>query len=167
MQLSVGDTGTVDLPEVKARSEVRLSGIRCIHTHPSDENSEQQIEAVVKVMAELHAEDKPTLYVCSNKIDRLGERGCVSRLLHGREGIAISAQTGENMELLTARIESFFAERYVDMTLLIPYEKGALVTALHDLNGVRTTQYEETGTRVEAHIPMSAREQFLPYVCTE
>ena len=154
------------MPEVKARSEVRLSGIHCIHTHPSDENSEQQIEAVVKVLAELHAEDKPTLYVC-NKIDRLGERGCVSRLLHGREGIAISAQTGENMELLTARIESFFAERYVDMTLLIPYEKGALVTALHDLNGVRTTQYEETGTRVEAHIPMSAREQFLPYVCTE
>ncbi|MBR3458255.1 MAG: GTPase HflX, partial [Selenomonadaceae bacterium] len=33
--VSVGDTGTVDLPEFRARSEHRLSGIRCVHTHPS------------------------------------------------------------------------------------------------------------------------------------
>ena len=34
-EVSVGDSGTVDLPEVKTRSENRLSGVRCIHTHPS------------------------------------------------------------------------------------------------------------------------------------
>lgn len=34
VEVSVGDAGTVDLPEFKARSEQRLSGIRCIHTHP-------------------------------------------------------------------------------------------------------------------------------------
>ena len=34
-EVSVGDIGTVELPEFKARSEQRLSGIRCIHTHPS------------------------------------------------------------------------------------------------------------------------------------
>ncbi len=36
VQVSVGDTATVDLPEIKERtSALRLSGIRCIHTHPS------------------------------------------------------------------------------------------------------------------------------------
>ncbi|MBQ1614718.1 MAG: GTPase HflX, partial [Selenomonas sp.] len=37
VQVSLGDTATVDLPEFKqkTRSELRLSGIRCIHTHPS------------------------------------------------------------------------------------------------------------------------------------
>ncbi len=36
VQVSVGDTATVDLPQIKERtSELRLSGIRCIHTHPS------------------------------------------------------------------------------------------------------------------------------------
>ena len=34
IEISVGSTWTVDLPAVDARSEVRLSGVRCIHTHP-------------------------------------------------------------------------------------------------------------------------------------
>lgn len=35
VEISVGNTWTVDLPAVDTRSEVRLSGVRCIHTHPS------------------------------------------------------------------------------------------------------------------------------------
>ena len=35
IEISVGNTWTVDLPAVDARSDVRLSGVRCIHTHPS------------------------------------------------------------------------------------------------------------------------------------
>ena len=35
LQVSVGDTDTVDLPEFKSRrAEGKLTGIRCIHTHP-------------------------------------------------------------------------------------------------------------------------------------
>lgn len=37
IQVSVGDSGTVDLPELKSRTVNRLSGIRCIHTHPSSD----------------------------------------------------------------------------------------------------------------------------------
>ena len=40
VQVAIGDTGTVDLPEIKERtSELRLSGIRCIHTHPSGDTT--------------------------------------------------------------------------------------------------------------------------------
>ena len=37
LQVSLGDTGTVDLPEFQrqVRGDKRLSGIRCVHTHPS------------------------------------------------------------------------------------------------------------------------------------
>ena len=35
LAVSVGDTATVDLPEVRSRKTLRLSGVRCIHTHPS------------------------------------------------------------------------------------------------------------------------------------
>ena len=35
MAVSLGDSYTVDLPEVRGRrGQQRLSGIRCIHTHP-------------------------------------------------------------------------------------------------------------------------------------
>ena len=35
LAVSVGDNATVDLPEVKSRKTLRLSGVRCLHTHPS------------------------------------------------------------------------------------------------------------------------------------
>ena len=37
VSVSVGDTATVELPAFTARSEKRLSGIRCINTHPSSD----------------------------------------------------------------------------------------------------------------------------------
>ncbi|MBQ3854087.1 MAG: GTPase HflX, partial [Anaerovibrio sp.] len=37
IKVSVGDDATVELPEVKQRSNIRLSGVRCIHTHPSSD----------------------------------------------------------------------------------------------------------------------------------
>lgn len=39
LAVSVGDTATVDLPEVKSRTSLRLSGVRCIHTHPSGDTA--------------------------------------------------------------------------------------------------------------------------------
>ena len=39
VQVSVGDSATVDLPELQARNSQRLSGIRCIHTHPSGDTT--------------------------------------------------------------------------------------------------------------------------------
>ncbi len=38
VQVSVGDNSTVDLPEFKSKSSLRLSGVRCIHTHPSGDS---------------------------------------------------------------------------------------------------------------------------------
>ncbi len=37
LQVALGDAATVDLPQLKqkTRSDKRLSGIRCIHTHPT------------------------------------------------------------------------------------------------------------------------------------
>ena len=43
MQVAIGDTSTISLPEIKERtSSLRLSGIRCIHTHPSGDTTLSQ-----------------------------------------------------------------------------------------------------------------------------
>ena len=130
----------------------------------SDENVEQQIESVVHVLTELHAEDKPTLYVW-NKMDCLEEGTRTETFLHKRDGVCIAAEKGENLNGLIAHIEAFFRESYVTLTLLIPYADGAAIAALHALHAVRDTAYCEQGTRVCAHIPLSAREQFRAYEC--
>ena len=75
----------------------------------------------------------------------------------------ISARTGENLEALQRRMEGFFRESQVRMTLLIPYDEGAVVTRLHKLNAVVETAYEETGTKLEVRLPLSEKDHFVKY----
>ena len=142
----------------------------------SNENYEQQIESVVEVLKELDAVSKPTLYVF-NKADRLKASGTETderagegltpaqeaMMLHGREGICVSAQTGTNLDKLQQLIERFFSEQQVRMELLIPFAKGRLLTELHDLHAVRETDYTEAGTLVKVSLPASKRARFEPY----
>ena len=141
----------------------------------SNENYEQQIESVVEVLKELDAVNKPTLYVF-NKADRFavpdaapGQAGKgltpaqEAMMLHGREGICVSARTGANLLELQQLIEHFFMEQQVQMELLIPFAQGRLLTELHELHAVRETDYCETGTRVKVSLPASKRARFEPY----
>ncbi len=132
----------------------------------SNENLEAQIEAVVAVLKELEADGKPVLYVF-NKADQLDNPHIREQLLHGRDGVFISAMTGENLDGLQRRIEGFFQESQVRMTLLIPYDEGAAVTRLHKLNAVVETAYEETGTKVEVRLPLSEKDNFTKYELKE
>ncbi|WP_026766011.1 GTPase HflX [Selenomonas ruminantium] len=132
----------------------------------SNENLEAQIEAVVAVLKELEADGKPVLYVF-NKADQLANPHIREQLLHGRDGVFISAMTGENLDALQRRIEGFFQESQVRMTLLIPYDEGAAVTKLHKLNAVVETAYEETGTKVEVRLPLSEKDNFTKYELKE
>ena len=132
----------------------------------SNENLEAQIEAVVAVLKELEADGKPVLYVF-NKADQLANPHIREQLLHGRDGVFISAMTGENLDGLQRRIEGFFQESQVRMTLLIPYDEGAVVTRLHKLNAVVETAYEETGTKVEVRLPLSEKDNFSKYELKE
>ena len=132
----------------------------------SNENLEAQIEAVVAVLKELEADGKPVLYVF-NKADQLVNPHIREQLLHGRDGVFISAMTGENLDGLQRRIEGFFQESQVRMTLLIPYDEGAAVTKLHKLNAVVEAAYEETGTKVEVRLPLSEKDNFTKYELKE
>ena len=128
----------------------------------SNENFEQQIAAVVEVLKELDSEKKPTLYVF-NKADRLPDENIRRQMLHDREGICVSARSGENLEALQKKIEAFFQERHISLTLLIPYDKGNLITDLHSLNAVRSAEYMEQGTLVKVSLPVSEKDKYLAY----
>ena len=132
----------------------------------SGDNIEEQIEAVVAVLQELNAADKPVLFVF-NKADKLTNPHVREQLLHGRDGVFISAVTGENLDGLLRRVEGFFQESQVRMTLLIPYAEGNVVTRLHSLNAVMTTAYEENGTKIEVRLPLSEKENFSKYEIKE
>ena len=132
----------------------------------SGSHIEEQIEAVVAVLQELDAADKPVLFVF-NKADKLTNPHVREQLLHGRDGVFISAVTGENLDGLLRRIEGFFQESQVRMTLLVPYSDGSVVTRLHSLNAVLETAYEEAGTKLTVRLPLSEKDNFSMYEIKE
>ena len=134
----------------------------------SDANYELQIKAVMEVLREIGAQDKPSMFVF-NKADKLPEAErdneyVAARMLQGRDGVVISAKDEQGLKMLREKIKSFFNQGQVTLTLCIPYDQGALVTELHNLGKVEAIDYDEQGTLLTVKMPVSDAESFQKYV---
>jgi GTP-binding protein HflX len=110
-----------------------------------------QLATVRDVIGEVDARDVPEIVVF-NKAD-LADDG--QRLvLQGLEphAVFVSARTGEGVDELIARIAEVLPHPEVEVTLLVPYDRGDLISRLHVRGSVLSTEYEEEGTRVVARV---------------
>lgn len=134
----------------------------------SDANYELQIKAVMEVLQEIGAQDKPSVFVF-NKADKLPEAErdneyVAARMLQGRDGVVISAKDEQGLKMLREKIKGFFNQGQVTLTLCIPYDQGALVTELHNLGKVEAIDYDEQGTLLTVKMPVFDAESFQKYV---
>ncbi len=110
----------------------------------ADENKDFHIEVTNKVINQLGAGNKDRL-MAYNKIDIASERPLDAS---GHDSVCISAKTGENMDLLLEKIkEKIFGSR-VEMSLLIPYDKGNINSYLCENAEVISMEYKDTGTLI-------------------
>ena len=128
----------------------------------SNKNYEKQISAVMVVLKELKADEKPMVYVF-NKADRLPADFDRKEILKDRNGLFISAKQDGNLSALLEKVAAFFAESKVKMKLLIPFAEGALVTRLHKVADVQNTDYTADGTLLEVLLPSSEVAAFEKY----
>jgi GTPase len=120
---------------------------------------EERIEAVDTVLREIDAGDVPRL-VAWTKRD-LADPDDLKALLSTHErSVALSAVTGEGVpELLAAIGERLRALAHV-VELLVPYDRGDVLAALHRAGEVLIEVHDEHGTRVRARLPASANGRF-------
>jgi GTP-binding protein HflX len=121
-----------------------------------------QIATVRDVIGEVGARDIAELIVF-NKIDLVDD---VQRMaLRGLEpsSIAVSARTGEGLSELVDRIASLLPEPNVAIELLIPYNRGDLVSRMHLNSRISKMDYEESGTRVSAMVTAAFAAELEPY----
>lgn len=87
----------------------------------ADEQMQENIESVQRVLAEIEADDRPQLMIC-NKIDKLGDRPAgLERDEAGRPvRVWLSAQTGEGSEYLFQALTELLAGSMVHHTLQLP-----------------------------------------------
>jgi len=111
---------------------------------------EGQIAAVRVVLAEIEADRVPELLVF-NKADLVPDE--VARLVADHEGsVAISAVTGEGIDAFLATLGDRLRAITVPVELLIPYERGDVLAAVHREGEVISTSHEESGVRVRARL---------------
>ena len=127
------------------------------------QNALEQAAAVETTLRDIGAVESPVL-VALNKIDRLSDPGEISELVaEFPNSYAISAQTGQGIEVLLARIESVLDANLIWVRVQVPYEQGELVAMLHQHAHVEREEHGPEGTLVEARIPVRLVATLRPY----
>ena len=130
----------------------------------SFEGSDFQSEVTAQVLRELGAEGKPTLHVY-NKIDLLSSGDLEEKLLSsGRDSVFVSTKTGEGYEELLSRIRGELFSDLQKVTLLIPYDKGSVVSAILAKQAALETRYEEGGTLLTVELNGEDRGRYKEYI---
>jgi GTP-binding protein HflX len=144
--------------------ETRLSDL-ILHVADASAPEEElltMMSAVEDVLTEIGADEAPRVLVLS-KTDALdAER---RRQLERRypNAALVSALTGEGIEALTERISSEFSRSLERVELLVPYEQGAKLAELHELDGELEREDTPEGVRIVARVPATIAGRFDPF----
>ena len=128
----------------------------------SNEEYEEQIKAVIAVLNELKAAEKPTLYIF-NKADKLPKELKREKLLHDREGVFIAAKTGEGLAELKEKIKDALGDTQTVLELCIPFTEGTVLSELHQDAVIQETDYNEEGTLLKVLLPVSLMAKYEKY----
>lgn len=131
------------LEEVE-RSDLILHVVDASHPDPAS-----QLTTVRDVIGDLGARHISELVVF-NKSDLIDDGARL--VLRGLEpqSVFVSARTGEGIDELLAKISELIPRPNIRMDLLVPYDRGDIISSLHDSGTILSTDYEETGTHVVA-----------------
>lgn len=136
--------------------EVRYADLLIHVVDSSYENRDFYMEVTNKVIEQIGAGDKDQI-VAYNKMDIAKS---IPLDVSGHEAVYLSAKTGENVNVLVEKIrEKIFGGR-VEMTLLIPYQRGDITSYLCENAQIFSMEYEEEGTLLHGKLE---REDALRY----
>lgn len=143
--------------------EVTMSDVIVHVVDASHEDPAQQIKTVRDVVGEVDARDIPEIIVF-NKCDLIDDEQQI--LLRGLEpnAVFVSAKTGEGVEALQQLIADSIPEPDVEVTAVIPYAHGEIVSMIHKSGHVLDTDYVESGTRIHARVSVEMAARIGQYI---
>ena len=108
----------------------------------SRDDKDFQTEVTSRVIRQLGAGGVPTVFAY-NKMDIAAEKPLYTE---GREAVFISAKTGEGMDTLISAIRHTLFGDMVSASLLIPYDKGNIMSYLCEKGQIDAIDYKPEGT---------------------
>lgn len=132
----------------------------------NDPHLVEQMTAVDEVLGEIGADEAPRLLVF-NKADLLEPDTLADLREQYPDALFASAVTGLGIEALVVRLAFEAAQRDERLRVLLPYDKGALLSDCHKFGHIISEEYVERGTLVEAVVPVSLANRIRPFVVAE
>ncbi len=129
--------------------EVNYADLLLHVTDASYPDSDFHMKVTDKVLGEIGAKEKDKIIVY-NKIDLLGD---LDRMpFEGKNSVCISAKYGENMDLLLKMIKDRLYGDRAKTSLLIPYERGDIMSYLCSKYQMTLNIFRHDGIYVETEI---------------
>ena len=112
----------------------------------------EQEEAVMKVLKELKVLDKPIITVI-NKADIYQEnKPLISGTSPEDEIIYISAREGWGIDILLEAVKNAIPEENEQVELFLPFDKGNILSLIHDKGRVLNEEYNDKGVCLKAEL---------------
>jgi len=130
----------------------------------SDADPEAQIRAVRAVLADIDALGVPEQLVF-NKLDAADPEMLVRLRRIAPDGVFVSARTGGGLAALNAVLEQRLPRPDVELTVLLPYTRGDLVTRVHETAEVLGAEHTADGTLLHARVHPGLAAVLEPFIC--
>jgi GTP-binding protein HflX len=131
----------------------------------SDADPRSQLAAVREVLSEIGAGEVPELVVI-NKADAADRIALEGLQLTERQSVIVSASTGDGIEELLAEIERLLPRSQREVAVVIPYDRGDLVSRVHDEGEVLAVGHNGDGTELTARVPLGLAAELDRYGVT-
>jgi GTPase len=119
----------------------------------SDPDPRSQLAAVREVLAEVGAGDVPELVVI-NKADCADPIELKGLQLAEPQSVILSARTGDGIEDLLAQIEVLLPRQFREVSVVLPYDRGDLLSRAHSEGEVVSVEHGCEGTDLTARVPL-------------
>ncbi len=128
----------------------------------SHADPEGQIAAVREVFAEIGARHVPEL-IAINKAD-LADPLAIGRLLaREQHAVVVSARTGLGLTALRAAIEADLPRPAVEVDALVPFERGDLISRVHEYGEIISVEHTADGTQLKARVNADLAGALAPF----
>ena len=118
----------------------------------------EQIRAVRQVINEVGGADIPEI-IAVNKADIAAPEVIMQILRTEQNSFAFSARTGFGVDTLLKAIETSLPRPRIEVHTTIPFNRGDLVSAIHERGEILSEEYSEFGTTIHAMVDGSLAEK--------
>lgn len=145
--------------EVASEADMLVHVVDASSSHP-----EQQITAVREVLAEIGADSVPE-FIVFNKADLVDDWG--ASLVEDYPGsVVVSALKNEGLDLMLRRLSDRMRSITRVTDLLVPYDRGDIVAAIHREGEVVLMEDAESGLHMRARLSEASEGRLREFVVT-